>query len=256
MKVTPVRERVKNRPAVAETENNNEELGIMKLNMQVLKRAQQKKHAAAKKAFKPAKEKRPHEEAARQKLVKHTDDKRFQHELKEMQDTHDLDDIDDDVEKEATLLEWYAKEHEHRPKSPIWFIALASLTTVVIGLQLFLYANFIGAITIAAIGSLIYYIAQQKPDTVRYRIMIDGIAINTLLYHYQDLETFNVIYEPDETKTVIFRTNRRFSPYIHLEIGEADVDPSEIRDILMEFLEEDQEMEEPLVDILARRLGF
>lgn len=255
MNIAPVRKRVKNHPTVTETENS-EDLGIMKLNMQVLKRAQQKKHAAAKKTLKTLKTERPHEKAARQQLSKHTDDKRFQHELKEMQETHDLDDIDDDVEKEATLFEWYAKEHEHRPKSPVWFMALASLTTVVVGLQLFLYANFIGAITIAAIGSLIYYIAQQKPAKVRYRIMIDGIAINALLYHYQDLETFNVIYEPDETKTIIFRTNRRFSPYVHLEIGEADVDPSEIRDILLEFLDEDQDMEEPLVDILARRLGF
>jgi hypothetical protein len=255
MNVAPVRERVKKRPVV-ESADNNEELGVMKLNMQVLKRAQQKKHATTKKTFKTVKKDRPHEKAAQERLTKHTDDKRFQHELKEMQETHDLDDVDDDVEAEATLFEWYAKEHEHRPKSPVWFVALASGTTAIVGIQLFLYSNFIGAITIAAIGGLMYFIAQQKPPKVRYRIMIDGIAINNLLYHYQDLETFNVIYEPNETQTIIFRTNRRFSPYVHLEIGEADVDPSDIRDILMEFLEEDQEMEEPLVDILARRLGF
>ena len=132
MNAPPVRERVKSRPAIAETKNN-EELGIMKLNMQVLKRAQKKKHDKARQEYKPAKEKRPHEEEARKRLVKHADDKRFQHELKEMQETHDLDDIDDDVEAEATLAEWYAEEHEHRPKSPVWFMALASLTTVVVG---------------------------------------------------------------------------------------------------------------------------
>lgn len=190
----------------------------------------------------------------RRGLQEHEGDERFQHELKEMREVHDLDEIDDDVEREATLLEWHAEEHTHRPKSPMWFAALAAGTTVAVGLQLLIYANFIGALTLAFIGGLIYYIAQHKPKVMRYRIMVDGIALNNTLYHYRDLENFNVIYEPGEVKTVIFRSRRRLSPYIHMEIGDAD--PVEIRDILLEFLPEDQELEEPLVDIIARRVGF
>ena len=41
---------------------------------------------------------------------------------------------------------------------------------------------------------------------------------------------------------------------IHMEIGDAD--PVAIRDILLEFGREDQNLEEPLIDIWARRLGF
>jgi hypothetical protein len=119
---------------------------------------------------------------------------------------------------------------------------------------LFFFLNFVGALTLAFVGALVYYIAQQKPSTVRYRLMVDGIVLNNTLYHYQDLESFNVIYEPGETKTIIFRSARRFSPLIHMEIGDAD--PVEIREVLLEFLPEDLELEEPLVDILARRLGF
>jgi len=200
------------------------------------------------------KQRHEHEEEARRRLAAHADDERFQHGMREMRETHDLDEVDDDVEREATLLEWRAEEHTHRPKSPLWFAVLAAGTTVVIGLQLFFFANFIGAMTIALVGGLIYYIAQQKPATVRYRIMVDGVAFNNVLFHYQDLDSFNVIYEPGETKTVILRSNRRFAPLVHMEIGE--VDPVEIRDILLEFLPEDLELEEPLVDILARRLGF
>lgn len=196
----------------------------------------------------------PHEEETERRLATHRDDPRFQHELKEMQEEHDLDEIDDDVEDVATLYEWEADEHTHRPKSPLWYSILALGTTVVIAIQLYLL-NFFGALTIGAVAGLIYYVAQQRPGVARYRIMIDGIAINNMLYHWQDLETFNVCYEPDrECKTVIFRGSRMLSPHIHMEIGDAD--PVEIRDILIEFMEEDQEMEEPLVDQLARRLGF
>ncbi len=197
---------------------------------------------------------RQHEAAARARLSEHAGDERWQHEMREMRETHDLDEIDDDVEREATLFEWQAEEHTHRPKSPLWFAALAAGATVVIGLQLFFFANFIGSLTIALIAGLTYYIAQQKPALMRYRIMVDGVALNNTMYHYQDLDSFNVIYEPGETKTVIFRSQRRFAPYLHMEIGDAD--PVQIRDILLEFLPEDQELQEPLVDIAARRLGF
>ena len=89
---------------------------------------------------------------------------------------------------------------------------------------------------------------------MRYRILVDGVAMNNLLYHFRDLLAFNIVYEPGEVKTVILRSKRTFAPFIHMEIGDAD--PVAIRDILLEFLPEDQEMQEPLIDIVARRLGF
>jgi hypothetical protein len=78
--------------------------------------------------------------------------------------------------------------------------------------------------------------------------------VNNLLYHYRDLATFNIIYEPGEAKTVLIRGKRRLAPLLHMEIGEAD--PVAIREILLEFLPEDQTMDEPMVDVIARRLGF
>jgi hypothetical protein len=197
---------------------------------------------------------RPHKEKAAKRLATHQEDTRFQRELKEMKETQDLDEVDDDVEKEATLYEWHAEEHSHRPKSQLWFMLLAAGGTLFAGLQLIIYANIFGALAIGALTAMTYYMAQKKPATIRYRLMIDGIALNNVLYHYRDLETFNVVYEPGEAKTVILRSKRKLSPYIHMEIGDAD--PIQIRDVLIEFLPEDQEMEEPLTDVIARRLGF
>lgn len=187
-----------------------------------------------------------------QQLRQHTDT-RFQHELKEMQETDDLREVDDDVEDVATLFEWRAVEHNHQPKSPAWFIILAAVTTILAGIFLFMF-NFTGTIVTAILGAMMYYIAQKKPAIVRYRIMVDGIALNNTLYHYRDIDSFNIVYNPGETKTAIFRSKRPFTPLIHMEIGDAD--PVAIRDILLEFLPENQDLEEPLVDILARRVGF
>lgn len=188
-----------------------------------------------------------------ERIHHHDQDTRIQHELKELQQTPDLRDVDDDVEDLATLFEWHAPEHNHRPKSSRWFIVLAVATTLVIGLFL-VTANFIAAITTALVSGLLYYLAQRDPGEVRYRILVEGVALNNTLFHFRDLAAFNIVYEPTETKTVILRSKHRFTPLIHMEIGDAD--PVTIRDILLEFVHEDQELEEPLVDILARRLGF
>lgn len=202
-------------------------------------------------AFKPKPSQR---ESAAKHLKSDDSDPRWQHEAKEMKVTHDLDEVDDDVERAATLFEWRAPEHEHHPKSVVWFAVLAGGTTALVGILLFIFTNIIGAITVGLIGGLMYYLAQQQPRIVRYRIMLDGIALNNILYHWEDLAAFNIIYEPDETKTVILRSTKRFSPYLHMEIGDAD--PVAIREILMEFVTEDQAIQEPLADIIARRLGF
>lgn len=178
---------------------------------------------------------------------------RFQHELQEMRKTDDLREVDDDVEDVATLFEWRAHEHTHRPKTMKWFAGLAaSLTVVTVGMALL--GNVMGALTIALVGGLVYYVAQREPEVFRYRLMTEGVAFNDTLYHYRDLEVFNVIYEVGGTKTVLLRSKRTFAPLLHMEIGEAD--PVVLRDILIEFVEEDQDLAEPLIDIIAQRLGF
>ncbi len=181
------------------------------------------------------------------------EDERIQHELHELQETEDLREVDDDVEDVATLYEWYALEHNHQPKTPVWYAILASAITI-ISVGFLLFGNIIATVTIGLVGAMVYYVAQKDPQTMRYRVMTEGVAFNNMLYHYRDLDAFNIIYEPGETKTVLLRSHRTFSPLLHMEVGDAD--PVEIRDFLIEFVREDQDLEEPLVDIWARRLGF
>lgn len=178
---------------------------------------------------------------------------RFQHELKELQETDDLRKIDDDVEDVSTLFEWYAPEHIHQIRDARWFAAFAAIITV-IAVSFILFGNFIAALTIAMIGAYMFVVAQHKPSIVRYRLMTEGVALNTALYHYKHLEAFNIIYEPGDVKTVILKSRRRLVPLIHMEIGDAD--PVAIREILVEFVHEDVHLEEPVIDIWSRRLGF
>ncbi len=186
-------------------------------------------------------------------IAEHQTDQRFQHELKEMEGVNDLRKIDDDVEDAATLFEWHALEHNHHPQTAGPFITLAITTTVACALMLAI-GNIIGALTIGLAGFILFHHAQKPPRMARYRLMVDGVALNNILYHYRDLERFNIIYEPGHTKTIILHSKNHFTPLIHVEIGNAD--PVFIRDILLEFVREDLNLEESLADIVARRVGF
>ena len=180
-------------------------------------------------------------------------DKRVQRELKEMQTATDLRTIDDDVEELATLYEWQAHEHVHKAKSQRWFMILAAVAAVMVAFFA-INLNFIAAITIAFVTVLVYLMAQRKPNTMRYRIMVDGVAIGNTLYQYEELDSFNIVYEPDETKVLLIRSQRAMAPLVAMEIGIAD--PNDIRDLLLEFLPEDLQLKEPIADVLARRVGF
>lgn len=188
-----------------------------------------------------------------QRTREKVEEERWQHEAQEMREEHDLRQVDDDVEAAATLLEWHARERADQPKSIWWYVGLASITTLLV-VGMVLTGNFTAAIALGLGGAVLYFFVQRKPETIRYRLMVDGVAVNNLLYHYRDLSAFNIIYQPGVSKTVIFRSKRTWAPHLHLEIG--DMDPVAIRDVLVEFLPEDDELEESLVDVLARRLGF
>lgn len=170
-----------------------------------------------------------------------------------MQQTQDLRQVADTVEDVATLLEWRAKEHGYAPRSARWFITLAALVAAAAGTMVLL-SNILGAVVVGVIGALIYALAQREPDSVRYRIMVDGVAINDRLYPYRELQAFNIVYVPGQVKTVLLRSTRRFSPLVQLELGQAD--PLPIRDQLLEFLPEDADLEEPIVDVIGRRFGL
>lgn len=187
------------------------------------------------------------------KLEEEAREPEFQAQRQKMQETTDLREVADSVEDVATLYEWQAKEHAYAPRGTRWFITLAAVVAAAAGTMVLL-SNVLGAIVVGIIGGLIYVLAQREPDSVRYRIMVDGVAINDRLYPYRELQAFNIVYVPGQVKTVLLRSTRRLSPLVQLELGQAD--PLAIRDQLLEFLPEDSELQEPIVDVIGRRFGL
>jgi hypothetical protein len=155
--------------------------------------------------------------------------------------------------EQHAVLEWSSPEYDHQPKSLVWYIGFGTATVIIVG-TFALFGNYFAAGVLALLCGLLFYISRQAPALVRYRLLGTGVAINNVLYQYQNLLAFNVIYEPDGSKIVIIQSNKRFMPLLYLEVGEAD--PVAIREALLQFVPENQDLAEPLTDIVIRKLGF
>ena len=100
-------------------------------------------------------------------------------------------------------------------------------------------------------SALIILMFQRSDDEVEFKITEDGISINQKFYNYQDIQNFFIIYEPPEVKTLYFEPKSIISPRIPVAL--EDQDPVKIRELLLQYLDEDLDREdEPVSDQTSR----
>lgn len=160
----------------------------------------------------------------------------------------------EEIGSEEVLMKWEAPEFLQfdRPKS--WYIIL-----LVVAILLIIYSlisrNFLLAIIVVMLAIVINTLTRKKPDMLDVAITQKGVLVNNNLYTFEeDLETFWVLYSPPDLKTLNFTRQQRFMPQITIQLDNAN--PLKVREILLEFLEEDVEREEHVADKISRRLGF
>lgn len=157
------------------------------------------------------------------------------------------------TKKEDVVIEWKTPEFEKYEKSNNWFLAVIAIAAALILIFVFT-GNFVAAITFVILAIVLFYFSQKNPPESYFALTKDGVIINKNLYPYKYLESFWIIYNPGETKTLYIKSKKMFVPLLALSIG--DQNPTRIREILLEYLDENKEEEEPLSDKIARKLRF
>ena len=74
------------------------------------------------------------------------------------------------------------------------------------------------------------------------------------MYPFTTLQSFWVIDEEINDRIVI-RSQKMLMPYLIIPFDSTKTDPDEIRDYLLEYLDE-EEMQEPFLQQVMERLGF
>jgi hypothetical protein len=149
------------------------------------------------------------------------------------------------------LISWDAPEHIHTEKNNDWYWSVG-IITITAAVLAFIFNNIIFGILIL-VGSFALIIhATKKPRIVHYEINDRGVVVNNILYPFLTLDSF-WINPDDQYPKVIIKSHKTFMPYISIYI--EDVNPEEVRDILLNYISE-TEHNEPLFQKLLERFGF
>ena len=154
----------------------------------------------------------------------------------------------------SKILEWKALEHHHHhEKTPDWFWIVG--TVAIAGAILSIYfGNFFFGIFILLAAMTAFIQAHHKPKIVAFRITRRGIQMGKMILPYSSLESFCVIDEEINDR-IILRSQKFLMPFIVIPFDSTKIDPDEIRNYLLEYLNE-EEMDEPLSQKIMERLGF
>jgi hypothetical protein len=140
-----------------------------------------------------------------------------------------------EIKPEEVLMQWNAPEYKQydRPKS--WYLILLLIAGILIVISL-ITANYLLVIITVILAVIVNSITRNDPKDL------------------DDLNSFWILYNPPELKTLNFKRQQRFMPEISIQLEKQN--PLKIREFLLEYLEEEIEREEHMADQISRRIGF
>ena len=150
------------------------------------------------------------------------------------------------------LAEWQFPEFVKYKRSRNWYIT-AGIMVALLLIYSAVTANILFAMIII-IASIIFIINQKRdPQMVSFKISEEGIVVDETLYEWSEIKNFWIIYEPPKVKNLYFEFKSLLLP--RLPIPLQDQDPVKIREILLDYIDEDIEREgEPISDGIGRAL--
>lgn len=150
-----------------------------------------------------------------------------------------------------TILEWLSPEHHFDRKSADWYWILG---VIVLGAAIlaFYFDNFLFGIFIIIAGATVGMLSYKETKVVPIKIINKGVVFNNYLYPWNSLRSFWIEDENVHGAHVLFRPTSSYLPLIVIPINE-EVNLNQVRDILLEFLEEEF-LEESLLHRLFDKL--
>lgn len=157
--------------------------------------------------------------------------------------------------KEDTLIgdilkEWTIQEYEQHSRGILWYIIMGGL-----GIFFVIYGvmtnDFLFSLIIILFAIILFLQAHQTPKQVLFQITELGIVVGNRFYSFSELESFFIIYNPPDVKTLFLGLKDGLKPMIRIPL--LDINPIEIKNVLRAYLPEDLEKEnEPLSDRAVR----
>ncbi|PIR93128.1 hypothetical protein COT99_02385 [Candidatus Falkowbacteria bacterium CG10_big_fil_rev_8_21_14_0_10_43_10] len=149
------------------------------------------------------------------------------------------------------VISWAVPEYDKRERSKRWYIisSIAALSILVYSVWT---GNFLFVVIIVLSALVIITNDFRQPDIINFSIGDEGLILGKKFIDYSELKNFSIIYKPrQDVKQLYFEFNNIFRPQLSIYLG--NINPLKIRDILLNYLQEDLEREnEPLSEQLGK----
>jgi len=151
------------------------------------------------------------------------------------------------------FLEWDPPEFQQQKKTENWYLWLGIAAAILITIAIFTKAYMV-AVTFFLLAIVIVMLSQKQPDRISAKLTDTGILFHNNFYPYHNIDEFWILYDPPRVTTLNLKPKKSMRYPISIEIDEAD--PVKIREVLLEYLDEDEEKEEEFIEHLSRRFRF
>lgn len=148
---------------------------------------------------------------------------------------------------------WEAYEHNHKERSPDWYW-ITGIVAVAGAILSIYFSNTLFAIIILLSAFTAILQGHAAPRLSKFEINRKGVRIDEIMYPYSVLESFCVIDE-EVNDRIIIKSKKTFLPFIILPFNSLYTNAEEIREYLLDYLDED-ELEEPFGQKLMEMIGF
>lgn len=149
------------------------------------------------------------------------------------------------------LISWIAPEHLHVEKGTDWYWAVGIVTLALAAVAV-IFGNIIVSIFIVVAATALVMHSSRPARDVYHEVNDRGIVVDNVLYPFLGLESFWIPHDEFPSK-IILKSDRLFTPFIIIYINE--VDPEEVREVLLKYIAE-TEHHEPLIKKFLERFGF
>ncbi len=150
------------------------------------------------------------------------------------------------------LADWEYPEFMQFERGWLWYL-IAGLVTAGLAAYAVWDKNWLFLIIIV-FSTLIFALANiRQPEKLHVIITTKGVMLRDKFLPYQDIKNFWMIYQPPMVKSLYIEPRSFFIPRLHVHLENQN--PVEIREMLLQFLEEDfSKEEEPQSELFGRLL--
>ena len=143
---------------------------------------------------------------------------------------------------------WETDEFTFKEKRRDWYWIVGAVALAFIVVAIIMH-NYLFAFLIGIAAFLVIMTASRQP------IVSDkGIKVYDDMHNYDSIFAFWITYNKKDEPVLLLLTSQRISPIVSIVIGD-EIDPMELREYLLKFVEE-QEMQASLTDRIIDRIGF